>query len=109
MSGRIQRAILAAIAAHPAEAFTVLDLCRLAYPDCPGLTRAQLVAVDRALTSVMLPKKWKVGYVAGQRRRWLYSDPASVSRRVYRMETFDVVYDARETTTLIELAARRVG
>jgi hypothetical protein len=109
--GRVQRSILALIKEHPGEAFTVEDVSRAIYQTNLKPTRAQLVAVDRALKSVKLPSRWKVGYIQGHRRPWLFNERnlASVSRRAHRLQTFVLSYqgDLADMSTTIELNERK--
>jgi hypothetical protein len=77
-------------------------VCRLVYPGDPKPTRAQLGSVGRALKRMALPGKWTSGYVEGDRRVWLYNgrNLASVSRRMWRFETFVIDVDGELLTEL---------
>jgi hypothetical protein len=70
--GHIQRTILELIAANPDGAWTIRDLCRHVYG--PGYaTKAQRVAVGRALLHMKLPGTWAVTppYFSGGLPLWL--------------------------------------
>jgi hypothetical protein len=73
--GRVQREILALTKVQPGP-WTVEELCRLVYKFQPGLNlptkRAQRVAVGRALKSMVLPGKWRVGRIWPDCRTFLY-------------------------------------
>jgi hypothetical protein len=88
--GKVQRSILALIEAQPDEAWPVRDVAEQIYPGCAKPTRPQIDAVARALKTMPPPGKWKVGYVQGDRRRWLYDDVEAVARRVWRLEEIEV-------------------
>jgi hypothetical protein len=100
--GKTQRQILATIAAHPHEAWSVQELCGLIYPGSTEPTRAQTNATIRAIKRMTLPGRWKFGYVSRDRRRWLYDagNLKAVSRRMWRLETFVI-----EVDSLMELPA----
>jgi hypothetical protein len=81
--GRVQRAILAQIAAEPDGAWPFERLCRLVYDDRKHWkpTRAQLGAVGRALKRITLPGTWTTGSFFGDRRSWLYDECSLASVR----------------------------
>jgi hypothetical protein len=88
--GKVQRSILALIEARPGEAFVVRDLVQ-AIDGSAKPTRPQIDAIVRAL-KMRLPGEWRSGYVqGGGGRRWLYRDVAHIARRMWKLETFEVV------------------
>jgi hypothetical protein len=58
--GRVQRAILALIAANPNGAWTTEDLCRAAYPGVNRVEKKHRLSALRALRTMALPGMWMV-------------------------------------------------
>jgi hypothetical protein len=102
--GVVQRKILALTKAQPGP-WTVEEVRALVYPGDLEPSRSQTNAVSRAL-KMPLPGKWKVGYVEGDRRRWLYDagNLDAITERVHRLETFKIIYDTEMTTLVLELS-----
>jgi hypothetical protein len=65
--GYVQRAILELIQHEPNGAWAISDLCLSIYDT---VTKAQRVAVGRALSRMTLPGTWAVHWINGQ--SWLY-------------------------------------
>ena len=76
--GRVQRAILALIAAEPDGAWSFEELCGLIYPPGERIERAQLLSVGRALKRMTLPGTWTTCSFSGDRRWWL-CDPCNLA------------------------------
>lgn len=70
-------------------------------------SHSQLNSIARALKTVRLPREWKVGYVKGDRRRWLYDagNLDAITERMHRLTTFEIVYEElAEMTLILELS-----
>ena len=81
--GRIQRAIHVLIASDVHGAWLVSDICRHVYPEFDGVEKKHQVAVNRALTSMVLPKPWEAQYSGARgNMRVLHNtcDPESAAR-----------------------------
>ena len=73
--GRIERAIEAALAAEPDNAFNTEDLCDRAYPGVNRVNKKHRVAVLRALKRVLARRgpTLKHGVAKGLADRWSFS------------------------------------
>ncbi len=81
--GRIQRTIRALIASDEHGAWLVSDICKHVYPEFDGVEKKHQVAVNRALTSMVLPEFWEAQYSGARgNMRVLYNtcDPESAAR-----------------------------
>ena len=81
--GRIQRAIHVLIASDVHGAWLVSDICRHVYPEFDGVEKKHQVAVNRALTSMLLPEFWEARYSGARgNMRVLYNtrDPESAAK-----------------------------
>ena len=81
--GRIQRAIDALIAGDAHGAWLVSDICKQVYPEFDGVEKKHQVAVNRALSSMALPKSWEARYSearGGTRVLYNTGDPVSCAK-----------------------------
>ena len=81
--GRIQRAIHVLIASDGHGAWLVSDICKHVYPESDGVEKKHQVAVNRALTSMLLPEFWEAQYSGARgNMRVLHNtcDPESAAR-----------------------------
>jgi hypothetical protein len=86
--GAIQRKVLALIEAKPDHAWTTADLCRNVYPGW-SVTKAQRVALGRALRRMKLPGTWKFSSSWGQSRDYWLHDPCSLASMTVICRSFD--------------------
>ena len=81
--GRIQREIHTLIASDEHGAWLVSDICQHVYPEFDGVEKKHQVAVNRALTCMVLPEFWEAQYSGARgNMRILYNtcDPQSTAR-----------------------------